>query len=331
MVDSAEIIFAATPKLKAAFLKELGPQRYGNGFYLKHPYGYRNPKVNYYSDTEEFGIEASLPKLLQGHNVVGTNRLSFLCLQVINLIYKELEVEFSKPEIAEIRRRRIKLGRVDLTCSFMLESQAAVSAALEAIALQFQAEGKFCTTYGNKGVESVYLNIHSTRVAIKFYNKFLELKKSPLPESVVERDRVMIYAERLLRFEVTFRGRELKRLGLEYVNCWSPVLAIEMLKERFARLKLTSQVDMFDATPSEPVTTSVEFFLTAWGAGADFRGKGGYPPIKRARKKLLERGIDILIPKKRTPPVSIRKLLSNSRAYFVAPKALTRSGALAGW
>ena len=66
-------------------LRRVGVKIYGNGFYLPHPFGYSNPKVFFNLEDREIWLESSLPKLLQGHNVFGSNRLEYLCLEVLVL------------------------------------------------------------------------------------------------------------------------------------------------------------------------------------------------------------------------------------------------------
>ena len=114
---------------------------YGNYFFLKHPHGLKNIKVYFSLDRGEFWLETSLPKTLQGHNVFGSNNLEMLCLAVIKLVYTQLGVKFTKDEEREIREAGIRLGRLDITCSFWLESTEMVAQVLEYLYEQFRAEG----------------------------------------------------------------------------------------------------------------------------------------------------------------------------------------------
>jgi hypothetical protein len=71
-------------------LERKGVKLYGNGFYLIRPFKYDNPKVSFNLEKRELCIETSIPKLLQGHNVFGSNRVEYLCLAVLDLIYQRL-------------------------------------------------------------------------------------------------------------------------------------------------------------------------------------------------------------------------------------------------
>lgn len=329
--DTMHMKFLMTAALESALLREDVPNKYNDCFYLPHPFGYQNIKVNFDVGRQEIDLETSLTKFLQGHNIGGSNRILYLALKVIRAIYKYLGVEFSKKERTKIKAKRIKLQRLDIACNFFLKSQAEVSAVLEALLQRFQAEGKPWTGYGKNGVESVYLQIHSKRVGIKFYNKGLELAAHPISDAIVGGDILKDYAERSLRFEVTFRAEELNRLGLNYADCWTPALVREVLEKRLAKLKLNGPVDPSTPVPSAAVKAPAAFYRSLWESGTDFRGNGGYPPFKRTREALLnQEGIDILIPKVRTPKVPLQELLSNSQIYFVGPKALTRKGLIVG-
>ncbi|MBK7463423.1 MAG: hypothetical protein IPJ50_12430 [Betaproteobacteria bacterium] len=81
---------------------------YGNYFFLKHPHGLKNIKVYFNLDRRKFWLETSLPKVLQGHNVFGSNNLEMLCLAVIKLVYAQLGVKFLDEE-REIREAGIRL------------------------------------------------------------------------------------------------------------------------------------------------------------------------------------------------------------------------------
>ena len=100
MIDTAKPHFHMTSRVfnrlqNHKALQRLGTNFYGNKLYLTHPFGLGNPAVWFDLKKRYFQIETSLPKLFQGHNVGGVDKLEYLCLQTAELIYRQLGLEFT--------------------------------------------------------------------------------------------------------------------------------------------------------------------------------------------------------------------------------------------
>jgi hypothetical protein len=305
---------------------------YRNFFFLKHPHGLKNIKVYFNLDRGEFWLETSLPKALQGHNVFGSNNLEILCIAVIKLVYTQLGVKFTANEEREIREAGIRLGRLDITCSFWLESPEMVAQVLEYLYEQFRAEGKAWSAYGTADVESVYNQLRSTRVTDKYYNKGQELavKGHSIPATVPQRQRILEIARHLLRYEVTYRGKELASLGLDFADCWDRSLVISTLSARIKKFNLQGVIrPILAADELTNHNDSSRTFYRLWAEGANLAKYRKYRTIDRARNTLLhDHQVDIYRRAKTGCPVPLKGILDPARAYYTAPNSLIRAGAI---
>lgn len=338
MIDTVKFYFYMTDrmfkKLKCdTALKQQGVVLYGNKFYLPHPFKYQNPAVYFDPDKRQLQMETSLPKLFQGHNVFGSNRLQFLCLQAIALIYRHLGLRFTMAERRQIKEQRIRLGRADATCSYYLDSPELVAIALEAVWAQLRAENCSWSAHGSADFETVYNQQHSTRVTDKFYNKGRELNVRKLPSSIAERDRILKYAIRLLRYEVTWRAKELKSLGLKFADQWSPEFVREMLKERLAKFRFRGMIqNCLNSGQINDLNDSCHMFYKFWSNGINLKPYRKNRTLQRAREKILsEHEVDIFHPSMTGSTIPLDILLKPENAYFTAPKSLTGRGAIFGY
>lgn len=338
MIDTVKFYFCMTDRMFKRLrcdtaLKQKGTVLYGNKFYLPHPFKGKNPAVYFDFDKRQFHMETSLPKLLQGHNVFGSNRLQFLCLQAIALIYQHLDLRYTVAERSQIKEQRIRLGRADTTCSYYLDSPELVAVVLEAICAQLRAENSSWSAHGSADFETVYNQQHSTRVTDKFYNKGRELNVRKLPSNIAARDRILKYAFRLLRYEVTWRAKELKSLGLEYADQWNPDLVRDMLKKRLAKFRFQGMIrDCLEAEQIDDLNDSCHMFYRLWSNGVNLKDYRKNRTLQRARERLLdEHEVDIFHPSMTGSTIPLDSLLKPENAYFTAPKSLTRRGAIFGF
>ena len=303
---------------------------YGNCFYVKHPYEPDSIQVFFSLKQDEFCLETSLPKVLQGHNVFGSNNLEMLCLSVIKLVYAQLGVKYTEAEEREIRKAGIRLGRVDITCSFKLKSPEMVAQVLEYIYEQFRAEGKAWSAYGTADVETVYNKQRSTRVTDKYYNKGKEVEIKGIPDSVMQRLRIMNMAKYLLRFEVTYKGKELTELELDYANCWDRTRVVSQLSARIAKFNFQGVIRPILAADEIPdLNDSCRVYYRLWAEGANLAKHRKYRTLDRARKLLLqEHQVDIYRRAKTGCPVPLKEIIAPELAYYTAPKSLMRTGAI---
>lgn len=330
MIDTAKLEIYMTDRIAATLRRMASTRKF---FLLIHPYQLSNVRVYFNIARRKLWLESSLPKLLQGHNVFGSNRLEKLCLQVISLIYKQLGVKYTKDDEHIIREEGIRLMRLDITCSFVLDSPTMVDQTLEQIYEQFRAEGKAWSAYGSDNVETVYNQQRSTRVTDKFYNKGKELALPgrSVALSTPQRQRLIDFSDSLLRFEVTLRGKELRELELDYADDWDAERVKNELSTRLRKLKLKGAIQTIprNDVPLKMLTASEQTFLGLWSDGASLRKYRKNRTVQRARQRLLKRlSIDIYRAKNCGSPIPLKTILDPSLAYFTAPKFLVSGGAI---
>jgi len=249
------------------------------------------------------------------------------------LIYKQLGLTFTSCERRMIRDEGIRLGRLDGTCSFRLATPQQVAEALEVICDQLRAEGLRWSAYGKYDIQTVYNQQRSTRVTDKFYDKFVELLRKEMHVGIAERAWILKLVSRLLRFEVTWRAKELNRLELEYADLWSMELLKEMMQERLDKFNLQGVIrDRLATEQLEGLNASLSMYYGLWAQGAKLSAYSNNRTLDRARDHLLEHHqVDIYRPAGVGCEIPLKELLTAENAYFTAPKYLTRRGAIFGF
>ena len=311
-------------------LNKLGIKIYGNKFFLKHPFGLKNINIYFNFDKKQMWLEASLPKLLQGHNVFGYYRLQEMCLEVIKLIYKQFGLDFSTSERKKVVEHRFRLGRVDTFCSFRMVSLDAVHQCVEEIWIQQRSSGNKWAVYGiNDFVETFYKDQHSKRVANKFYAKGPELLVNKIPSCVVERELIIQYAQKLIRYEHTLRQSDLKRLDLDYADLWAPEKTKIMLMQRISNLNLQGEINQqLTVDKLEGLSKGEMAFYDMYAQGVNLRRSRTYTPVKNARESIKKLGVDIFRPLGAGSKIALNTLFTRENAYFRGPKKLTRKAAM---
>lgn len=309
-------------------------------FYLKHPFGLNNIAVYFNLKKREFHFEASLPKLLQGHNVGGSNRLEFMCLHAARLIYLQLGLRFTNGECNEIKRHRIRLGRVDGTIYWLLASALMIPDIQEAILEQLRAEGFKWSAYGKFEIETIYNQQNSGRVSDKFYNKYLELQVHKIPVRVTERDWILKFARSVLRYEVTWRGKELARLkidgvnmDLNYADSWDLQILKQLMNERLKKFNFQGIIkDRMADKKLDNLNSSCKMYYELWAQGCDLHQHRANRTLTRARDYLLEHHhVDIFRSPGMGCDIQLNELLTIKKARAGVPKYLTTRGAAFGF
>lgn len=242
-------------------------------------------------------VEASLPRLLQGHNVYGPNKLRRLCFAVAKQVYRGLGLKRTSSRLQRLKQHDYEVLRTDLTGSFDVGSQENVKAVMKEIRVQLLAQGLDIVVHeGPDGIETIYLGKNSKRSTLKFYNKYLELLANPIPAAVPGRDLILEYAKGLVRVEYTMRSAELRdarrgnRNGLDRANRWDKETVRILLHDRLARLKFTGEVrDSIDIEEVEGMKPAHRMAYLLWHDGIDLRKYFPRTTYARYRKQMLEK------------------------------------------
>ena len=283
-------------------------------------------------------IEMSLLKLLQGHNVCGTNRLSLMCREVVRVVYRGLGLRLTSTERKRIGMHDFELGRVDATGSYNLRSQENVKAAMEEIRVQLKALGLDIVVHeGPGGIETIYVGKNSRRATFKFYNKYLELvDTSALSPKLRGHDEILQYVKGHLRIELTLRSTELNEIemgggALNVSSSWSEKIVRALLLKRMAQFKFSGLIKTrLDANEIDGLKPNHKMLYDLHRGGADLQRHMPRHTYRRWDKKMYELyGIRIGRPVKMgAAKVSLSKLLAPDQLHTTWPKKLRETGAI---
>ncbi len=163
-------------------------------------------------------VSGNFVKWLQGHNLFGTSDLVPLIYAVGLKLCKILELSPTPHNLQAWQTGDIWLTRIDCTEMWKLKSQGDVLGWLNSA--QFQARSRHGSPIMTGG--TLYFGKHSRRWTMKFYGKLEEITKKghKLPYSIDDYDKLLEFAESMLRAELTLRSPELGKLELNTASCW---------------------------------------------------------------------------------------------------------------
>lgn len=252
MIDTIKISAPISKRLMEVVRSEMRKKSGGDKLSTNHRYLYArvfttfgNFKVTINAEEKTMEMELSPMKMLKGHNVFGTNHFDVLMLGVIEVIYHHFKLPFTDGTRLFYKRRGCRVCRMDVTASFLVESQNNVVDTLGMIRKHLLAHGHNIVTHeGPEGVETVYVGKSSKNSTAKFYNKHLEIlaRNNSAAKALPYYQELLSYAEKVVRFEVTLRSPALKYYGLEDSEVWSVSKVRELLEERLVKLGFSGQL-----------------------------------------------------------------------------------------
>ena len=239
-------------------------------------------------------LEFSVPKFLTGQNIVGHLNLHAGVLAAIKKAFKLLGFLPSPEERAAIGRGEYAVTRVDVAVHVDCGSSEHAQALMIALREYIVSNAGDVSLYG---LETGYIGQGSKRRTLKWYLKGTELKKKgrAIPAHVHGCEYLTKVADRLVRFELTLRGKELARLGLTSPMAWNEGVAKKQLLPWLFKLKQAEGV-LPDANGINRLSPVMQNKLRLWLLGdvlAFSRGvsKDAY---RDARKKVkTATGLDI--------------------------------------
>lgn len=178
-------------------------------------------------------IEASIPKFLTGQNLIGLGDLKRGAIELIDEVLERAGIEPTEDEVARYRAGRFTLTRVDFANHLSCGSHEKACVFMRA--LRKRAAAKAWEVWGYRD-ESVYWGMFSKRRTLKAYVKWLEMLNKPPAQSVRGREILLERSKGLVRFELTYRGEELTRLGLRKPDSWNLDLACAELTKHMEKL-----------------------------------------------------------------------------------------------
>ena len=237
-------------------------------------------------------IEASIPKFSTGQNIVGMEELFLPCLSMINAVLEQMGIEPTVKERAKLNKGKFQMVRIDdaVHCDCgMPERAAAVMAALRSLVY---AKAKDASAYG---IETVYVQQHSSRWTLRIYRKDLEIEKPKrsLPAHVYGRKYLLEKVQNCVRLELVLRAPELKRLGLNDPLAWNVEAARQRMQVWIERLSTAGGV-VPNIEHLSDLTRTEKMKLLLWLDGHRTVFTDSHSTFAATRKTILAKtGIDI--------------------------------------
>lgn len=254
-------------------------------------------------------VTGNYVKFMQGHNIFGTNDLHGLCIGIIKQVTKQLGIRGLQTERQSIMEGNFLIRRVDIAANFRAADRGEVVAIIREIERHWRDQGKNVSNYGN---ETVYLDQHNRNVSLKFYNKRAELRTRPLPQNIPARNRLLRYAETLVRAELTLGAVELRKRGLSRGSNWTIAEAKKLIIGAISASGVTGEIKRL-LLPDEYETLDHDLkqAYQLWQHGVELRSVFGQSTYWRRRNALRKHGIDIQQPqpKERIVTVDIKSCI----------------------
>lgn len=257
--------------------------------------GSYSSKIQIKSHTDhQIYISGNPAKFLQGHNLFGTDDLTYLMGRFFDsLLDQDIGLCPTSDQYEAIQAGDYHLTRVDATQSWHLKDKNEVAAWIRATGqtarLKHRGSGQFTG-------DTAYFGKNSRRWGVKCYSKGSEIlaKGHQLPKEL-QIPEMLQFADKSLRIELVIRQLELKRRGLDLASNWTGETARMLLQTMFLdNLELSDnmiiQTDVLDT-----LIPRLRLVYQSWVAGDDLKQILPKNTFYRYRRQLLEHGIDISI------------------------------------
>lgn len=251
---------------------------------------------NRMDETYRVYISGNPTKFLQGHNVYGHSDMLGVITDFVKIILEKIGVD--EVTIARVMRNPIKITRLDLTQSYILDRPQDVTDWLRHAAIHMT--GKNQKVNNDK---TLYVGKNSRRASIKIYEKSAEMlvHKKNFNLTSEAFDILHTISKTLLRFEVTLRGKKLEEMDYHYIN----KVTNDMLNNQFGlQLEKINLPDNVDITESDLDHISYKYrgIYDAWLNGKDIRQTMSRAQFYRYRKYFLETfNLDLSMPPRELP------------------------------
>lgn len=235
-------------------------------------------------------------KFLQGHNIFGTDDLTYLVGRFFDELlrnHENLGLMPTAEQYERIQEGDYFLTRVDYNLSWLLKDveqvRSWIRSASQSANLRHRGQG----LYQNG---TLYFGKNSQHWALKCYSKGSEIfaKGHELPEHLRIQE-LIDFANKALRLELVLRSKFLKSTHLNHAKNWCKNTGKELLlscirDDLQISDNMTLKDDVIDELPSR-----LRLTYQAWLNGDDLRAVLSRPTFYRYRKQLLVYGIDISV------------------------------------
>lgn len=238
-------------------------------------------------------ISGNPTKFLQGHNIFGTDDLTYLMGRFFDSLlgYDELGLQPTSEQYDAIQDGDYSLKRVDINQSWHLKNRDEVLSWIRSAGacgrLKHRGPGQYTG-------DTLYFAKNSRRWSAKCYSKGHEInaKNHQLPKEL-QIPELLEWADKALRIELVLRGMQLKDMILSNGKHWCADTAKMLLCSLVLdNLEITDNM----ALPDELLNTlpnRLKATYILWKDGQDLRQSLTRPTFYRHRTELMRFGIDI--------------------------------------
>lgn len=258
--------------------------------------GSYSTKIQIKSHTDsQIWISGNPTKFLQGHNIFGTDDLTYLMGRFFDelLNHDELGLSPTDTQYDRIQEGDYFLKRVDLNQSWHLKNREEVLAWIRSAGscarLKHRGSGQYTG-------DTLYFGKNSRRWSLKCYSKGHEInaKNHKLPEEL-QIPELLEWADKALRLEVVIRSMQLKEVNLMKGSNWcadtSKMLLCSLVLDN---LEITDNMALPDDLLSS-LPTRLKGIYALWLNGEDLRQSLPKNTFYRYRRQFLEHNVDISI------------------------------------
>lgn len=251
-------------------------------------------QIKTHTDTQIW-VSGNPAKFLQGHNIFGTDDLTYLMGRFFDALLKHEELGLHPTDVQyeDIQTGRYTLKRVDLNQSWHLKNREEVLAWIRSAGSCARLKHRGAGQYAG---DTLYFGKNSRRWSVKCYSKGNEIsaKKHELPKEL-QIPELIEWAEKALRLEVVLRSMQLKDMLLHIGSHWCADTAKMLLCSLVLdNLEITDNM----ALPDDLLTslpTRLKGIYALWLNGEDLRQSLPKNTFYRYRRQFLAYNIDISV------------------------------------
>ena len=241
------------------------------------------------------------------------------------VVANKLHIKCSRAENNAIRDGEFLVRGVDIAGSFRAISREEVPLIIREAEYCWRDLGKNVSNYGR---ETVYIDQYSPTWSFKFYDKRVELSAHPLPKDIPYRERLLKYAEGLVRAELRIGAKELVERRLQHGTAWTEEVTEGLLTEAIAWSGIHGPVNRV-LLPEEysGLPRNLQQTYQLWLHGAPLRTLYDSQTYRRRCNELKRVGIDIRQPQPKDRIISIDLAdLFNPENFLTHPQAAKKFG-----
>ncbi len=233
-------------------------------------------------------------KYLQGHNVIGTNCIRGLVIELITDIFPKIGLPDSAffDAILKVQSLDFWVTRIDITQMYDLGTSKDVDDYIYMLPLTVKARGDRC----DYTKSTFYVGKHSTLWSLKIYNKYKELlsrSKHHRLNPAFDETGLLDFAKGKLRSEVTLRKKQIDRLKMSHASKLQGELD-NLYNDFLGRLTMTNQRENHAMIAGLSPRYQATYYR--WKEGGNPRSFLTKATFYNHKRELLKCGIDISNP-----------------------------------